>query len=247
MAGRPGVVKGAAAGAAAGAVAGPEGAAAGATGAALGGAAAKRSAARPAGGAASQSGPPSKGSGATGRTQTSRYVEDKAISGARKAHGYRWSGRGSNPRRMLVAEFVVCMIILALSPMSQKHGSDNGFKWMQRGGAVSLLFLIFGLIATLSDRAGRVAAAMGLTVTVGLLVSDADVFQNFLAGLQAPAAPPAPPIAPGTGDNNGPPPPPSFWDPSTPPTPPAPGTLNDWMGVAPPPDTGATPSSFWGP
>jgi hypothetical protein len=113
----------------------------------------------------------------------------------------RWSGKGSNPRRMLVGEFIVCSIILALSPLSAKHKDDDAVKWLQRGGSISLLFLVFGIMATLSDRAGRVAAAMGLTITVGLLVSDADVFQNFLSGLQAPVRK-TDGIPPGTGDTN---------------------------------------------
>lgn len=94
-----------------------------------------------------------------------------------------WSGRGSNPRRALVAEFVVCSVILALSPLSSKHKADSAGQWMARGAAISAFFLILGLTATASDKAGRVAAAMGAVITVALLVNDRDVFVNLLGAI----------------------------------------------------------------
>lgn len=203
---------GAAKGAAGGAVAGPEGAAAGAAVGAAGGAKkshdAKKAAkaAKDAGGAGS--GSPAANSAPSTSDNAKRYYGDAKKYGrtAKKAIPGRTTsgGRGSNPRRMLVAEFVVCTIILALSPLSAKHKDDDVVKWMVRGGAISLVFLVLGLVATISDKAGRVAAAMGLTIMVGLLVSDADVFQNFLAGLQVPQRK-TDGITPGTGDTDVPP------------------------------------------
>jgi hypothetical protein len=202
---------GAAKGAAGGAVAGPEGAAAGAAVGAAGGAkkahdtkkAAK--AARDAGGGGGQSGSPA----ANNSSPSASEVYGKGKKYGREAKRYvpgptTKGGRGSNPRRMLVAEFVVCTVILALSPLSAKHKDDDVVKWMARGGAISVVFLVLGLVAAISDKAGRVAAAMGLTIMVGLLVSDADVFQNFLAGLQVPKRK-EDGIAPGTGDIDVPP------------------------------------------
>lgn len=202
---------GAATGAAGGAVGGPGGAAAGAAVGAAGGAkkahdtkkAAK--AAQDAGGGGGQSGSPAANNSSPSASEVygkgKKYGRQakKAIPGPTTK-----GGRGSNPRRMLVAEFVVCTIILALSPLSAKHKDDDVVKWMARGGAISLVFLVLGLVAAISDKAGRVAAAMGLTIMVGLLVSDADVFQNFLAGLQVPKRR-EDGITPGTGDTDVPP------------------------------------------
>jgi hypothetical protein len=203
---------GAATGAAGGAAIGPEGAAAGAAVGAAGGAkkahdtkkAAK--AARDAGGGGGQSGSPAANNSSS---PSASEVYGKGKKYGREAKRYvpgptTKGGRGSNPRRMLVAEFVVCTVILALSPLSAKHKDDDVVKWMARGGAISVVFLVLGLVAAISDKAGRVAAAMGLTIMVGLLVSDADVFQNFLAGLQVPKRK-EDGIAPGTGDVDVPP------------------------------------------
>lgn len=186
--------KGAATGAAGGAAGGPGGAAAGAAVGAVGSAKAAK-AAPAAGGGGGQPGSPA-----------AKNSSPSAADVYRKGKRYtpKAGGRGSNPRRMLVAEFVVCTIILALSPLSAKHKDDDAVKWMARGGAVSIVFLVLGLVAAISDTAGRVAAAMGLTIMVGLLVSDADVFQNFLAGLQVPKRK-EDGITPGTGDTNVPP------------------------------------------
>lgn len=207
---KAGLASGAASGAATGAAAGPEGAAAGAAVGAAGGAkqahtAKKAAAAQGAGGGGGTSGSPA----AKNSSPSASDTYGNARKAGRQARGYipgptTKGGRGSNPRRMLVAEFVVCTIILALSPLSAKHKDDDVVKWMARGGAISIVFLVFGLVATISDQAGRVAAAMGLTVMVGLLVSDADVFQNFLAGLQVPQRRPDG-ITPGTGDTDVPP------------------------------------------
>lgn len=203
---------GAAKGAAAGAVAGPEGAAAGAAVGAAGGAKKAHDtkkankAARDAGGGGAQSGSPAANQSSSPSASEVYSKGKKYGNQAKKAipGPTTKGGRGSNPRRMLVAEFVVCTIILALSPLSGKHKDDDVVKWMARGGAISLVFLVFGLVAAISDKAGRVAAAMGLTVMVGLLVSDADVFQNFLAGLQVPKRR-EDGISPGTGDTSVPP------------------------------------------
>ncbi len=94
-----------------------------------------------------------------------------------------WSGRGSSPRRALVGEFVVCSVILALSPLSSKHKDDSAGQWMARGAAISAFFLVLALTATASDKAGRVAAATGAVVTVALAVNDHDVFANLLGAI----------------------------------------------------------------
>lgn len=93
----------------------------------------------------------------------------------------RWSGKGSGARKTLVTEFVICSIILALSPLSKKHGTDSVHQWLMRGMGISGLFLVLGLTATASDRAGRLAAATGAVITVALVVNDNDVFMALLA------------------------------------------------------------------
>lgn len=113
---------------------------------------------------------------------------ESSVNFAKKTKGPKpttrsWSGKGSGPRRALVAEFVVCSTVLALSPLSGKHRADSAGQWMARGAAISAFFLVLALSATASDKAGRVAAAVGAVITTALLVNDHDIFANLLAAI----------------------------------------------------------------
>lgn len=113
---------------------------------------------------------------------------ESSVNFAKKTKGPKpttrsWSGKGSGPRRALVAEFVVCSTVLALSPLSGKHRADSAGQWMARGAAISAFFLVLALTATASDKAGRVAAAMGAVITTALLLNDHDIFANLLAAI----------------------------------------------------------------
>lgn len=119
----------------------------------------------------------------------------------------------SSAQRLLVAEFVICIVILALSPIAAEPGTTAGRDWMKRGSAMCGLFLVLGLISAIGPRAGRVAAAFGGIATVTLLVDQRGIFAK-LTGLMAstggaepdeygppedePAAPPRQPDRPGT-------------------------------------------------
>lgn len=95
----------------------------------------------------------------------------------------RWSGKGSGARKLLVAEFLACVVILALAPLSTKHRGDDVHAWIRRWFGISGLFLFLALAATAGDRVGRIAAASGLVATAALVFNDADVILNLLAAL----------------------------------------------------------------
>lgn len=84
-------------------------------------------------------------------------------------------------RRLLVAEFVLCLVILALSPLTDKHKSEGPTAFLRRGSAVCALFFILALISSGGRGATKVAAAFGGLVTLTLLVSSRDVFAVLAA------------------------------------------------------------------
>lgn len=94
----------------------------------------------------------------------------------------------SPARKVLVAEYILCMIILAFSPLTDKHGTDGAVKWMKRGTAMSVLFLLLGIISSGGPRAEKVAAAAGGLVTVALAMNDRDIFATMATRLSGSAA-----------------------------------------------------------
>jgi hypothetical protein len=100
----------------------------------------------------------------------------------------------SPARKLLVAEYIVCMIILAFSPLTDKHGSDTAVKWMKRGTAMSVVFLLLGIISSGGERAEKVAAGFGGLVTLALLMNDRDIFAMMATRLTG-----AGPTSTGTG------------------------------------------------
>lgn len=84
------------------------------------------------------------------------------------------SAHPSGARRLLVAEFIVCMVVLAFSPLTGKAPGASAF--MKRGSAIMGLFFILGLISTAGRGASRAAAGFGGLVTLVLLISDRSIF-----------------------------------------------------------------------
>lgn len=97
-------------------------------------------------------------------------------------------------RQVLIAEFVVCVVILALSPLTDKHRTDGPAAFMRRGSALCGLFLILALASTGGRGAAKVAAGFGALVTVSLIVSSRDIFVTLAQKLGStktgPAGPP---------------------------------------------------------
>lgn len=92
-------------------------------------------------------------------------------------------------RRVLVAEYIVCMIILAFSPLTDKHGTDGAVKWMKRGTAMSVVFLLLGIVSSGGPRAEKVAAAAGGLITIALAMNDRDIFATMATRLSGSASP----------------------------------------------------------
>lgn len=100
-----------------------------------------------------------------------------AIAGAKAKKAYRLAAHANlGARRIVVAEFLICMVIVALSPLTDKKKNEGPTAFMRRMTAIMALFFILGLISAAGRGAGKFAAGLGGLVTVALAVSDRDLF-----------------------------------------------------------------------
>ena len=125
-------------------------------------------------------------------------VAAKVASPARKSGGRstwrapRVSG-GSGSQKLLIAEFVICLILLALSPLTKP---DVGAKdWMKKGTGIALVFIILGFGGSVGPKSQRAMAQFGALVTVALLINQRALFGVLTSkfGSSKPAPPPAHP------------------------------------------------------
>lgn len=111
-------------------------------------------------------------SAAAGAGAAAVATHDRVVSSAGNALG---------GQKMIVSEFIVCMLILGIRPLvGQTTGAGD---WIRKGGACSLLFLILGVAGSGGARASKIAAAFGGLITLALLISDRAVFGQLTAFL----------------------------------------------------------------
>lgn len=117
--------------------------------------------------------------------------------GAAKGHAAKRAARKAKlaalgpGRQMLVAEFLVCMVILALSPLTDKHQSEGAPVLLKRGAAICATFFILGLIGASGRGAAKVAASLGALITLSLVVSDRDIFSALANKMGATSSEPS--------------------------------------------------------
>lgn len=95
---------------------------------------------------------------------------------ARKAKQKAKRARGGNPRRLLIAEFTVCILLLALSPLGKAQGEQSARQWMTKGSAMCLLFVVLGLIGMAGAKTQKAMAAFGGLVTIALVIDQRGIF-----------------------------------------------------------------------
>lgn len=185
----------------------PEAAAAASRGAAAGGsraAAARSSTGRPAGragtppgGTAGRStalgGPRRKGQGAGPAKKKAAPKQGPAHAKRRSPAGANRGGGGKSPAgkgrsfglpkdasKLVLAEFVICMVILVLSPLTSKGQKDidkgGAIDMTLKASALAFVFFILALVSAGGRSASRIAAGFGGIITLGYVVSQGDVF-----------------------------------------------------------------------
>lgn len=103
-----------------------------------------------------------------------------ALAGAKAKKAYKMALRSNlGARRAIVAEFMVCMVVVALSPLTDRKANEGPVVFMRRMTAVMALFFILGLISAAGRGASQFAAGFGGLVTVALVLSNRDLFTKL--------------------------------------------------------------------
>lgn len=87
----------------------------------------------------------------------------------------------SAARSALVAEFLLCMVVVGLSPLTDKHRDEPAGAWMKRATALMGVFLVLGLIGSAGRGAARAATGFGGLLTLALLISERSMFTMIAA------------------------------------------------------------------
>lgn len=85
------------------------------------------------------------------------------------------TGSATGAQKILVAEFILCILILGLSPLVQDN-EKSPRSWMKSGSAMCGVFIILGMVSAIGPKAGRAAAALGGLVTLVLFVDQRGLF-----------------------------------------------------------------------
>ena len=115
--------------------------------------------------------------------------------------------RAAGGNKALVAELVVCMALLILSPLIAKGGDITAAKFMKKGSATLGVFVVLGIISTTGQTGRKVASGLGMLMTLTVLLNERSVFATITEMVSGEGTPIAAVKTPGTDltfDNSGP-------------------------------------------
>lgn len=99
------------------------------------------------------------------------------IAGAKAKKAYKAALRPApGARKLVVAEFAICIVIAALSPLTTGKRDEAPGSWMKRMTAIMGIFFLLGLLSAGGRGMARAAAGFGGLVTVVLAVSERNLF-----------------------------------------------------------------------
>lgn len=90
------------------------------------------------------------------------------------------SGSRKTGSKALVAEFVICMLILLLSPLTHSGADITVAKFMKKGSATAGVFVILGFVSAGGGTARKVAQGLGLLMTLTVLLNERSVFGEIV-------------------------------------------------------------------
>lgn len=117
-------------------------------------------------------------------SQRAQEVSD-ARGGGKKPASKAFRGEVGKYRRMMIAEFIVCVMLLGLSPLAKPAGDMGPIRFMKRGSATCAFFIILGLLSSAGKGAAKAAAMFGALVTLVLLVDQREAFGKLAVSLNS--------------------------------------------------------------
>jgi len=147
-------------------------------------------------GAAGASGSSGSAAGAAGRGAakgTAQGATKRLAAGyaggsaaARKGGGKgKGKGRRGRAEKVLLAEWLLCLVILALSPLAHDEDTDVR-KWMRQASALCGVFLLLGLVSAVGPRTGRACGYLGGLITLVLLIDQRSIFTAISKAVRTP-------------------------------------------------------------
>lgn len=89
----------------------------------------------------------------------------------------------AHARKWLLAEFVVCVLLLVLSGLTgqaSKDGTqtDTGSRLAVKGSALAGVFIVLGLVSAGGKGAEKAAGALGVLITLAYMFQEKDTFTS---------------------------------------------------------------------
>lgn len=105
----------------------------------------------------------------------------------KKSAGARALGKvPARSRKWLLAELVVCVLLLVLSGMTgtaSKDGTqtDTGSRLAVKGSALAGVFIVLGLVSAGGKGGEKAAGALGLLITLAYMFNERELFETLSA------------------------------------------------------------------
>lgn len=156
---------------------------------------------------AKKPGPAKKVTRAAVRTTPQGRVASTAARAAKKASPKASTSKSRAPaaaralgkvparaRKWLLAELVVCVLLLALSGMTgtaSKTGTqqDTGSRLAVKGSALAGVFIVLGLVSAGGKGGEKAAGSLGLLITLAYMFNEREVFTTLSTWAKAAGAP----------------------------------------------------------
>jgi len=106
----------------------------------------------------------------TGNAITKNIVPLRVIRRVNQSGHYLATG----PRRFLVAEFLICMVLVTIGPLAESRRGESSGTWLKRASSIFGIYFVLGLISTGGQAAAKAAAGFGGVVAVAMLVTNRD-------------------------------------------------------------------------
>lgn len=103
-----------------------------------------------------------------------------ALAGRKAKKAYDMAAHShAGARRLIIVEFLLCMVVAGLTPITDEKKQEGPGGFMKRMTAIMGVFLLLGLLSAAGRGSARFAAGLGGVITVALVISNRSVFMTI--------------------------------------------------------------------